>query len=350
METIPSKDKTVRGGINVTITDIAKLSGVGVSTVSRVLNNHQDVKAETREKVLNIIKEYNYVPNNSARILKQSNTKNVGILVKGVFNPFFSAILKNISTSVEASGYTMILQHHNNPNDLDTLVGFIKEKKLQGVICLGGNFVDIKEESFDDLDVAIVLLCVNLKTQKAWNSFSTISIADDVAAYEATQYLVQNGHKNIAIMLGDKDDLGVGLIRYEGYKRASEDNGISVKEDYIIYGEYETAKAYEKAMSFLEENKEVTAIFAISDMMAIGVAKAVVDLGLKIRDDISIVGFDGMDVAKYYEPTITTIKQPKDEMSKMSVDLLFDLLNGETQHKHVLLDVELVEGNSIKKI
>ena len=333
----------------MTITDIARLSGVGVSTVSRVINNHPDVKDETREKVLAIIKEYNYVPNNSARILKQTNTKNIGILVKGVFNPFFSAILKNISTSVEDAGYTMILQHHNNPNDLDTLVGFIKEKKLQGVICLGGNFIDIKEESFEGLDVAIVLLCVNLKTQKAWNSFSTIGIADDVAAYEATNYLIRSGHKNIAIMLGDIDDLGVGLTRYEGYKKAHEDNGLKVKESYIVYGEYETAKAYEKAVEFLNEKKEVTAVFAISDMMAIGVAKAVVDLDLKIGDDISIMGFDGMDVAKYYEPTITTIKQPKDEMSRISVDLLMELLNGESENKHILIETELVEGNSTKK-
>lgn len=334
----------------MTITDIAKLSGVGVSTVSRVLNNHPDVKSETREKVLGIIKEYNYVPNNSARILKQSNTKNIGILVKGVFNPFFSAIIKNISTSVEKTGYTMILQHHNNPNELDTLVGFIKEKKLQGVICLGGNFVDIKEESFDDLDVAIVLLCVNLKTQKAWHSFSTISIADDSAGYEATEYLIKNGHRNICIMLGDKDDLGVGFIRYEGYKKALEDNGIEVRESHLIYGEYEVTKAYEKATSFLKKNKDVTAIFAISDMMAIGVAKAVVNLGLKIGEDVSVMGFDGMDVAQYYEPTITTIKQPRDEMSKMSVDLLLELLGGEKQNKHIVLDVELVEGKSTKKI
>lgn len=334
----------------MTITDIARLSGVGVSTVSRVLNDHPDVKSETREKVLGIIKEYNYVPNNSARILKQSNTRNIGILVKGVFNPFFSAILKNISTSVEDAGYTMILQHHNNPSDLDMLLGFIKEKKLQGVICLGGNFLDINEERFADLDVAIVLLCVNLKTQKAWNSFSTIGIADDAAAYDATKYLIDNGHRNIGIMLGDEYDLGVGLIRYEGYKKALEDHGIEVKESRVIYGEYEASKAYEKATEFLKENKDITALFAISDMMAIGVAKAVVDLGLKIAEDVSVVGFDGMDVARYYEPTITTIKQPKDEMSKISVELLFQLLNGETQNKHILLDIELIEGKSTKKI
>lgn len=334
----------------MTITDIARLSGVGVSTVSRVINNHPDVKAETREKVLSIIKEYSYVPNNSARILKQSNTKNIGILVKGVFNPFFSAMLKDISTRVEDAGYTMILHHHNNASDLDTLIGFVKEKKLQGVICLGGNFLDIKEESLEGVDAAIVLLSVSIQSQKTYNTFSTISISNDRAAYEATNYLIRNGHRHIVLMLGEPNDFGIGKLRYKGHKKALEDNGISFREESVVYGEYEAATAYEVTKTYLKEYKEATAIFAISDMMAIGAAKAVVDLGLKIGDDISIMGFDGMDIAKYYEPTITTIKQPKDEMTKMSVELLFGLLNGETENRHIVLDVELVEGKSTKAI
>lgn len=100
------------------IKDIAAIAKVGVSTVSRVLNNHPDVSEETRKRVLQVIKENNYIPNNSARILKQSNTKNIGILVKGVFNPFFSEILKLVSVDIQAAGYTMILQHHNNQNDV----------------------------------------------------------------------------------------------------------------------------------------------------------------------------------------------------------------------------------------
>ena len=122
------------------IKDIATIAKVGVSTVSRVLNNHPDVNDETRKRVLEIIKQNNYIPNNSARILKQSSTKNIGILVKGVFNPFFSEILKIVSVGIQDAGYTMILQHHNNENDIGTLLGFIKEKRLQGIICLGGNF------------------------------------------------------------------------------------------------------------------------------------------------------------------------------------------------------------------
>ena len=141
------------------IKDIAKLSGVGVSTVSRVLNNHPDVKQSTREKVLEVIKESNYIPNNSARILKQVNTKNIGVLVKGVFNPFFSEIVNDIGSAISKSTYTMVLQQNDFTfgDDFDTLQAFIKEKRLQGVICLGLNFETITKENINSLDVPVVL-------------------------------------------------------------------------------------------------------------------------------------------------------------------------------------------------
>ena len=159
------------------IKDIAAIANVGVSTVSRVLNNHPDVNERTRERVLKIIKENNYIPNNSARILKQSNTKNIGILVKGVFNPFFSEILKIVSVGIQDAGYTMILQHHNNQNDVETLLGFIKEKRLQGIICLGGNFIDLKDEDLEEVeDVPIVLVSVEAAIRKKLKRCSSISI------------------------------------------------------------------------------------------------------------------------------------------------------------------------------
>lgn len=150
------------------IKDIARLSGVGVSTVSRVINNHPDVKQSTREKVLQIIKDSNYIPNNSARILKQNNTKNIGVLVKGVFNPFFSEMTNIIGNIIEENGYTMILQQNdfNLYQDVETMIGFVKEKRLQGVICLGGNFTEIQEDSFEDIKVPVVLTSVNTISKK----------------------------------------------------------------------------------------------------------------------------------------------------------------------------------------
>lgn len=332
------------------IKDIAAIAHVGVSTVSRVLNNHPDVNEETRKRVLEIIKENNYIPNNSARILKQSNTKNIGILVKGVFNPFFSEILKLVSVNIQAAGYTMILQHHNNQNEVGTLLGFIKEKRLQGIICLGGNFIDLRDEDLEEVDVPIVLVSVESATRRKLKRCSSISINNKKAAAMATEYLINSGHTNIGLILGEKRDYGISKERFEGYKEALAEHNVPFNEKYIVYGEYESTDAYKETKKLLKKCPEVSAIFAISDIMAMGVAKASFDMGRKVGKDISIIGFDGMDTAKYYQPSITTVKQPKQRMGEMSVEMLLQLLEGKTENTHIFLDVELVQGESCSVI
>lgn len=334
------------------IRDIAKLSGVGVSTVSRVLNNHPDVKESTRERVMQVIKESNYIPNNSARILKQNNTRNIGIFVKGVFNPFFSEMLNVIGNKINESKYTMILQQNDYglEEDVDTLKSFIKEKRLQGVICLGGNFVNIDEESFGNIDVPVVLTSVNTEMPNIKDKYSTVGIDNLKSAYDATKHLINLGHKNIAIMLGEKNDLCISWWRYKGYKKALEESNIEINNENMLIGNYDTRTAYNETKSFLKQNKEVTAIFAISDIMAVGVAKAVADCGLKVGKDIAIIGFDGMDISEFYNPGITTMKQPKEAMALKSIELLFALLSGKGEHKHILLDTELIERESCNSI
>lgn len=328
------------------IKDIAAIAHVGVSTVSRVLNNHPDVNDETRKRVLEIIKENNYIPNNSARILKQSNTKNIGILVKGVFNPFFSEILKLVSVQIQNAGYTMILQHHNNVNDVGTLLGFIKEKRLQGIICLGGNFVDLKDADLEEVEVPIVLVSVESAMRKNLKRCSSISINNRKAAYMATEYLINSGHRHIGLVLGEKQDYGISKERFEGYKEALATYNIAFNEEYIVYGQYECTDAYKETKKLIAQSPEVTAVFAISDIMAMGVAKASFDMGRTVGKDISIIGFDGMDNAKYYEPSLTTVKQPKRQMSDLSVEMLIKLLEGKIENKHIFLDVELINGES----
>lgn len=334
------------------IKDIAKLAQVGVSTVSRVLNNHPDVKESTRKKILKIIRESNYIPNNSARILKQHNTKNIGILVKGVFNPFFSEMINIIGKIVNEHGYTMIV-HQNDYNiyqDVDTLIAFIKEKRLQGVICLGGNFSDITNESFKEINVPIVLTSVNVVSKQGKEYYSSISIDNIKSADDATTYLINKGHKKIALILGETDDMGVSLRRLEGYKRALIEEEIQIDSELIAVGRYSSKGAYNEVLKLLKKRKDITAIFALSDIMAIGAAKAIIDSGLKIPKDISIVGFDGMDESKYYNPSITTVKQPKKLMAKMSVGLLISLINGEKKNEHILLDTKLIERDSCSNL
>ena len=330
------------------IRDIAKISGVGVSTVSRVLNNHPDVKESTREKVLAVIKESNYVPNNSARILKQNNTKNIGVLVKGVFNPFFSELINVMGSKINDNKYTMILQQNDYglEQEIENVISFVKEKRLQGIICLGGNFIGLNDDSFKNINVPIVLTSVNTVSPITSEKYSTVGISNLDAAYEATSYLIQKGHKNIALMLGEKNDFCVSWWRYKGYAKALKEHNISLNDENLIIGDYDSTVSYNVTKELLKKRKDITAIFAISDFMAIGAAKAVTDSGLIVGKDISIIGFDGMDVSCYYNPGITTIKQPKKEMAEKSVELLFDLLKGKCENKRILLDTELIERES----
>ena len=337
------------------IKDIAKLAGGGVSTVSRVLNNHPDVKKETRDKVLEVIKEHNYVPNNSARILKSNNMKHIGVLVKGVFNPFFSEMLKIIEMHINQIGYTMILHHYYDQNDsssseAEVLVSFIKEKRLQGVICLGGNFEGVREESFEGLDVPIVLTSVDSSIEISSNLFSCVGIDNEKAAYEATNYLIQKGHKHIGMILGDEFDAGVSNRRAIGYMRALEENHIPINKAYITLGGYDFEPAYESVKKLLSEEEHITAIFAISDIMAIGAGKAIIDLGYKIGEDISILGFDGLDIGKYYNPALTTIKQPQRKMAYDSINLLVQLIEKKCENQRCVLETKLVERMSVYKL
>lgn len=334
------------------IKDIAQLSGVGVSTVSRVLNNHADVKLSTREKVLQIIEEYNYIPNNSARVLKQNNTKNIGLLVKGVFNPFFSEMINIIGSKVDSAGYTMILEQndYNIYQDVDNVISFAKEKKLQGVICLGGNFIDIKDDSFASLNIPIVLTSVNTLSKKGKKTYSSVGIDDVKATYEVTKYLISLGHRDIALILGKDDDIGISWWRLNGYKNALNDSNIPLKDEYILIGEYESRRSYEVTKKLLLKNKNITAIFCLSDIMAIGAAKGIIDSGLKIGKDISLIGFDGMDYSEFYNPAITTVKQPKTLMAETSIKLLIDLIKNSSENQHILLNTELIERESCKRI
>ncbi|HFE9683670.1 LacI family DNA-binding transcriptional regulator [Clostridium perfringens] len=334
------------------IRDIARLAGVGVSTVSRVINEHPDVKDETREKILKIIKESNYIPNNSARILKKNNTNNIGVLVKGVFNPFFAEMINIIGNRINEAGYTMILQQNDyaTEDDVDNLIAFVKEKRLQGIICLGGNFLNINDESFQFLDIPVVLTSVNTLSKESKSKFSSIGIDNVLAAKASIQYLIDKGHRNIGILLGEKNDVGISGLRLEGYKKALEENNIPYSEENVFIGDYDYSGAYRVTKEIINNRKDITAIFSISDIMAVGAAKSVIDQGLKVGEDISIMGFDGMDISKYYNPGITTVKQPKKNMANNSIDLLLALLAKKEDHKHIIFETKIIERESCREV
>lgn len=335
------------------INDIAKLAGVGVGTVSRVINNHSQVSDKTREKVQKVIDENNYVPNNSARILKMNNTKNIGVLVRGVFNPFFSEIIDIMRVDIERSGYFMVLHQSdlaNEKEELNSIIAFIKDSKLQGLIYLGAQIEGLDNETFKSIKIPLIFTSANTVYDENIDTFSTITIENDKAAYIGVDYLIKKGHREIGIILGNEKDRGIGKKRFEGYVKALVHNNIIFKEYNVIYGEYGYEGAYIKTKELINNNPNITAIFAISDIMAVGAAKAITDKGLVLGRDISLMGFDGMDITKYYTPSITTIQQPKKEIAALTTKVLFDMLKGKSGNKHLILDTKLIERKSCNDI
>lgn len=335
------------------IKDIAKMANVGVGTVSRVLNNHPNVKESTRKKVMDVINEINYIPNNSARNLKQTknNSRAIGVLIRGVFNPFFSQMVDTINKKITEAGYTMILRQNDyarsGDDEVRNLIALGKEIRLQGLIYLGCNIDEINEETFKDINEPLVLISGSKSYKKdKVNNFSSVGINQIDSAKMAVDHLIKKGCKKIAIILGTKDESIIDKQRFKGYKKILSENKIEFNKDLIAYGEYTSLGAYEQTKRILSTNNDVDGVFCTSDIMAIGATKAIFDLGLKVGKDVSIVGFDGMDMVKFYNPSITTVVQPRDEMASLGVDILVGLIKNKSEHKHIELKTELFEGDS----
>ena len=336
----------------ITIKDIARICGVGVSTVSRAINNHSDINPETKEAILEAIEKYGYVPNNSARNLKRTDGKSIAILVKGISNPFFFDMIGVIEEKAQKRGYSTVLRHVEfEENEVDVAIELIKEKRLNGIIFLGGMFTG-SEEKLNNLSIPFVIDTagnspVNLDKSK----YSSFTVDDEKEGYKVTDYLIKQGHKDIAIFCGELGNASVGQLRLNGYKRALEENHLPVREELIFPMKegieyYTLANGYANMKELLDSKTKVSAVFAISDIIAIGAMRAIADHGLSIPKDISIVGFDGIEYGEYMVPSLTTLKQPVLDIAYESSDLLFDLIDEKAKNQHRIFEGELIVRES----
>ncbi|MGE5632263.1 MAG: LacI family DNA-binding transcriptional regulator [Caulobacteraceae bacterium] len=339
----------------VTIKDIARLCGVGVSTVSRAINNHPDINEETKTMIMQIIKEHNYIPNNSARNLKRSDSDAIAVLIKGISNPFFTNMIKTFEEEIKKNKYSFILQRVENKEDeIDVAIELVKEKKLKGIVFLGGYFSH-SEEKLKQLKVPFVLSTIGT-TQKLDESIcSSVSVDDFMESYKMVDYLCKLGHKKIAILAASRDDESIGKLRLDGYMNAMRENTIYINDNLIRFTRdgidgYSMENGYEMTKELLASGEDFTAIYAICDSVAIGACKAIFDAGKRIPEDYSVAGFDGLDIAHYYNPSITTIKQPVEEMAEETIRILFDVINKKKSAQHRTFQGELIVGQSTKSV
>ena len=338
-----------------TIKDVARICGVGVSTVSRAINNHPDINPETRKKIMEVIEENGYIPNNSARNLKRSESKTIAVLIRGITNPFFQGMIKTIEQITERRRYGFLLQQVDEENDeIEAALELEKEKKPCGIVFLGGTYSH-KEAKVRQLKAPFVVCTITLGPEGDRSLYSSVAIDDVRAGYEMTSYLISMGHRRIAMAAAWKEDMAIGRMRLEGYCKALEDHGIPIDPELILYTEkgqdaYSMANGYQVAARFIRSGKEATAFLVISDNAAFGVCKAIRDAGKTVPGDYSVASFDGIEMASYYNPSLTTMKQPCDEMAKEAMDILMERIDGFGENEHRVFKAQLTVGESVRNI
>ena len=333
----------------MTIKDIARECGVGISTVSRVLNNKPDVSEEVRKKVLAAVEANGYIPNNSARDLVRSRSDAIGVLVRGTGNLFFSDMLKTISAEIDRYGYDMVLRFLRTDDD-EVKAGAIleREKKLRGLLFLGGRF------NYTPAEMSLIgvpYVCCSYTNSFGTlreSDFSSVSIDDFKTAHEAVSVLIASGHRRIAAFFDACYDHSISELRYDGYRAALEENGISVDPALVVQtGGFEMEDGYNGMKKLIESGAEFTAAFVVSDMMAIAAMKALRDCGKRVPEDCSVIAIDGLKLSEFTSPTLTAMVQPGAEIAQESVRILMDMVENGSEGVHLRPQAYLRTGGSV---
>ncbi|MBE6963729.1 MAG: LacI family transcriptional regulator [Ruminococcaceae bacterium] len=334
----------------MTIKDIAKKCGVSVSTVSRVLNDHPDVSAANREKVLSVVRELHFVPNSSARDLVRSPSDTIGLVVRGVGNPFFTDIIYAVEEACEAAGYTMVLhQIRSGEDELRAGAELARSKRLRGLILLGGQF-DYAPEKTAALGIPFVCCTyTNSFGTLPPDTYSSVSIDDRKEAYKLVRLLTEQGHRKIAVILDSVEDHSISQLRYNGYCQALADSGIELDPGLIEETDtFEMADGYTAMERLLRRRDDFTAVFVVADALAVAAMKALHDHGMRVPEDCSVVAIDGIEMSAYTVPTLTTLVQPRKELGRESVGILVDMIEGRGKNRHLLLDTSTRMGGSVR--
>jgi LacI family transcriptional regulator len=332
----------------ITIKEVAKLAGVSVSTVSRVLNNLPDVNPQTREAVRGVIAATGYVPNATARTLKQTSTNIICVIVKGFQNQFFAPIVEGIQFFIDKTDYIPLIHYIDESADEVTAAeALVAEKKALGVIFLGGS-PSSKAQSIARIKVPCVLATMSARDLASTNT-SSVCVDDFAAAGKAIEHLVGQGHRDIAILGGRRLDRDLVWNRFEGARQCLAEHDLAFDDSRYIESKFSFEDAYRSiAAALSRNNKPFTALFAMSDIMAIGACRAIFDHGLKVPDDVSVIGFDGIQIGRYYNPTLTSVRQPQDEIARRSASLIIQNIKGINIGHNIVLDTEIVIGDSVR--
>lgn len=332
---------------NNTIKDIAKLAGVSIATVSRVVNQNYPVSELAREKVLKAITELNYRPNAIARSLKMEDTHTIGLLVSDIANPFFMNIAKALESVVRKFKYNIIVCSTEENEERETeYIRLLSEKRVDAIILSSSSKSENIAEKLELLDVPAVLIDRRLE------GLDIATITDDniMGAYILVKHLIDLGHTDIAIIDGP-NSVSTGNERLTGYLNAYKDSDITVKKGLIFSGNYTLEYGYEMASKLFKQGMPVTAIFAANNLIAKGVLLAANDMQKNIPEDFSLVCFGEYEFTRLFNPPITCIVQKPAEIGAAAGEIILKKIADKGyKPESVVIPPEFFKGKSCKEL
>lgn len=327
---------------------IAKLAGVSPTTVSRVINNEKYVREKTKEKVLKIINELGYTPDFFARGLRIKKSKTIGLIVGDIENPYYSRMAKGIIKVCEESNYNVIVCNSNYEQKLgEKYIDMLLSKRVDGLLI---STIQISDESINKLKQKdILFVAVTCKFES--KDINYITGDDYYGGLLAMNYLVKLGHKKIFFLRGSEVSGGVDRLR--AYKDVLAENNIELNNNLISKPVKNEEYAYYEIKGSLKKDLKFTAIMAENDFLAIGAMKAILEFGLNIPEDISLIGYDDLNISSVLKVPLTTVKQPKLYIGELSARRLIKLIESPAERQkpeQLVLKPELVIRDSCRKI
>lgn len=333
-----------------TIRELSLKCGVSVSTISKALNGYKDISEATREKVLKAANEIGYFPDANARALKLKKTYNIGVLFStllnyGLRNEYFAHILAAFRERAAKSGYDITFIEHNIGNRKMSYLEHCRYRNFDGIFiaCAGFDDPEVLEIVRSDFPVVAV--------DHAYENAISILSDNTEGMRQLTQYIIDQGHRKIAYIHGTR--CAVTHNRVVSFNMTLKENGIEVPPEYFLEGIYRSSEAGEGlALKLLNLPDPPTCIIASDDYAALGVINTIHRMGLRVPDDISVAGFDGISVASTIEPKLTTIRQDTDKIGSEAAKQLINLIENpmSTSLNNIYLKTHLVKGGSVKKL
>ncbi len=344
------KDK-LRKSTSVSIHDVAKEAGCSVSTVSRVIRNYSNVTPETEKKVTAAIKKLNYTPNAAASRLGSGSLENIGVVFtrsadKAFQNPFFSQVLMGIGHVLEEYGYNMQLMMYNDIEvERDKVLSALASGMIRGVITLSTRHYDMLIQELSNTSYPFVVLgrVEGISCERELHSVDT---DNRQGSFEIVDHLAKQGYDKIAI-LNEPKDYVVNMDRYDGYRRALVVNGLNFDPELEMNVGYSLQDSRRAVMDLIRKRPEVNAIFAKDDLKAIAAIQGIKELGLRVPQDIAVVGYNDYEIARISDPGLTTMHVPVYNLGVESAKMLMKLIKDEPIEKVELkLDTELIIRDS----